>query len=193
MSTIKKAVRLALIGLGLFALGGTAKVIAAPTDTINVLVTVDVVSISITSATWSVGQVTPGSTNISPGMLVQNDGNRQEDFSMALTYAGSWTINTSSGVGSNLFALMGMFTTTPEGSITNGMFGETDGNDDVIDGSDTGGSATMYARTAEADSAKGFNIAASGTRTLFLNFRAPSANTVSAQQSMTVTVTATAG
>jgi len=192
MSNLKR-VGLVLAGLGMLMLGHFKPASAATTGDINVTVTVDVVSVSVASTTWAVGSVAPATISISSAIGVTNDGNRQEDYSLSLTYTPGWTISTDQTAASNEFVMLGLFTTTPAASLADGSFGEGGTGDDVVVTGATSASATAYARTAEGTTAKGFDVAASGIRSLFLNFRAPTANTISAQQSMTVTVTAAAG
>ena len=87
--------------------------------------------------------------------------------------------------------MLGLFTTTPVASLPDSFFGLSGGaGDDVITASNNNASATLYALTSEIAGDKGNSVASSGVRTLILDFRAPTSNTQSAQQSMTVVVTA---
>jgi len=189
MTYIKK-LSLIVVGLGLITLGVGSSIQAAETHNIAVTVTVDVVSVSVASNTWAIGQVSPNSANISDSIGVTNDGNRQEDYRLSLAYAGSWTVNNSSGVATDKFALLGLFTgSTP----VDADFGADGATDDVITSGLSTASSTQFAISADPLGDKGYDNAAAAVRSLKLNFRAPSANTVPAQQSITVTVTAIAG
>jgi hypothetical protein len=192
MSTWKKTLKVALAVLGLTGFGLVNTASAALTDTINVLVIVNVVSVNVSANTWDIGQVNPGSDTRSPAITVTNDGNVQEDMALSLTYTPGWTISADQNEGADEFVLLGMFTTTAAGSLVDSDFGEGGAADDLILVASNPASATEYARTGEGPTAKGYGINATLTRPLVLNFRAPSSNTIAAQQSMTVTVTASA-
>ena len=192
MSTLKKSVGLALAGLGILAFGMVSRSEAAISDTINVTVTVRVVSVSVSSATWAIpGPVTPSSVNISSAITVVNDGNVQEDYSLNLQEGSTWATSANGSAGADQFAMLALFTNTAVGSIADGDFAA---NDNIADGAPVAATADVFAITANADAVKGFNVTTGApNRTLHLNFRAPTSNTVSAEQSITVTVTAAAG
>ena len=186
-----KKLSLIAAGLGFLALAKPAS--AATTQPINVTVTVDYISVSVASATWAIGQIAANTINISSAIAVTNDGNRQEDYSLSLAYTPGWTIGTGQSAGVDTFVMLALFTTTPVNTLNNTEFGEGGAGDDVVTTGALSASATLFAKTAETVGAKGYDVAFSAVRSLYLNFRAPTSNTVSAQQSMTVTVTAAAG
>ena len=193
MSTWKKLTGSVLAVLGILMLGMSRPAQAATTDIIHITVTVDVVSVNIATTTWAIGSVVPGSINISSAIPVENDGNRQEDYQLSLTYSPGWTIGTTTTPATNTFVLLALFTTTPTGSVTDSIFGESSGTDDVITTSAQTCTTTLFGITGETDANKGFDVAALDFQDMFLNFRAPTSNTFTAEQSMTVTVTALAG
>jgi hypothetical protein len=124
--------RLSLIAaaLGIFALAKPAS--AATTQPINVTVTVDYISVSVASATWAIGQVAANTINISSAIAVTNDGNRQEDYSLSLTYTPGWTIGTGQAAGVDTFVMLALFTTTPVNTLNNTDFGQGGAGDDVV-------------------------------------------------------------
>jgi len=192
MSTWKKAAGLVIAGLFMLVMGLCKTALAGTTDTVLVTVTVNVVSVSVDTTTWAIGQVAPSAVAISNAIPVENDGNVQEDYSLSLDHTG-WEIATSSGAAGDKFVLSALFTTTPAASIVDNMFGETDGPDDVIVDGNTPASPTMYARTGEGPDAKGYDVVETLFRDLYLNFRAPTSSVLTTEQSITVTVTAAAG
>ena len=190
MNTWKKKVSLVLLGLGLVVLGSSKPASAANPVSINVTVTVDFLSVSVASSTWAIGQVAANSTNLSGAIGVTNNGNRQVDYNLALQYSGGWSVSASNTPAADTFALLGLFTTTPQGTLVDAQFGATNGTDDIIVVAGATASSTNFAITNEALSAKGTQVAGSAVRQLMLDFRAPTSNTQSTQQSMTVVVTA---
>ena len=162
---------------------------AAVTDDVYVTVTVDIVSVSVDTTTWAIGQIAPSSINISSDITVTNDGNRQEDYSLNLAYTGGWTPSADDSAGADEFAMMAVFTTESMGTLEDADFATTD----VVVTGLTGASTTVFAIDADAAGVKGYDVAAAATRTMHLNFRAPTSNTVALEQTVSVTVTAAAG
>ena len=195
MSTWKKTLGLAQAGLVILMLGTFKPASAATSATINVLVTVDLIAITIpvSSNTWAIsGTVTPGSINISSAIAVTNSGNRQEAYSLSLTFdAAGWTPSDDGTVDTDKFAMMALFSGRTVDQIANTDF--VGAPDTVIKDTPNPASASAYGINAEGGATKGSAVAASAVRSLYLNFRAPSANTQSGQQSATVTITAAAG
>ena len=90
MSTVKKSMGLALAGLFILMFGMFKTASAATSANISVTVTVDIVSITVASNTWAVGAIAPNTVKLSSAIAVTNGGNRQEDYSLNLAYAGVW-------------------------------------------------------------------------------------------------------
>ena len=68
------------------------------------------------------------------------------------------------------------------------------GSEDRLTTTPTAADTTnKFAITADAANLKGADVGATGARKLYLDFRAPTSNTVATEQSITVTVTASAG
>ena len=154
MNTFKKGIALGLVGFGLMLFVLTKQSSAAVSDTINVTVTVDVVSVSVASSTWALGQIATSDIRISSAIQVTNDGNRQEDYSLSLTYTGSWSVSSDQTAGSDEFVMLGLFTTHANGALVDAEFGEGGSGDDLVEtGGPDGASATNYAITSEAASA----------------------------------------
>jgi hypothetical protein len=196
MKTWKK-VGLALTGLGLMVLSkGSAQ--AAATADISVVVQVQVISVSVATTTWSLsnemGAIVPGSVNVSSGIFVTNNGNVQEDYRLSLAENGGWAPSADVTPGSDEFALLALFTNAAASSLNDGSFNDlANATDDLITTSAQTATADLFARNGDATGQKGFDVAASGVRSLYLDFRAPTSNTVAATQYITVTVTAIAG
>ena len=181
MNNIKK-IGLIMAGIGMLAFGFTKNVSAAVTDDVYVTVTVDIVSVSVDTTTWAIGQITPSSINISSDITVTNDGNRQEDYSLNLAYTGGWTPSADDSAGADEFAMMAVFTTESMGTLEDADFATTD----VVVTGLTGASATVFAIDADAIGVKGYDVAALATRTMHLNFRAANIKTTVALETNSV-------
>ena len=188
MSNWKKTIGLALAGLGIMAFGLVNKAEAAPTDDVYVTVTVHVISVAVDTTTWAIGTVAPSSVDISSAITVSNDGNTQEDMSLNSAFGGgTWTSPDETPSGDQ-YALMAMFTDKGVGLLLDADFGA----EDLLTGSPTPASASDYAIAADGAGVKGFTVNVGTPRTLHLNFRAPTSNTEQLEQTISVTVTASA-
>ena len=196
MSTWKKAVGLGVIALGLMFVGTKKAGAVATTQDILVTVTVDLISVSVGSATWDIGTgVSVSDVRISSRIPVTNDGNVLETYSLSINDGGSvWDNNDAiDTVGTDVYAMLALFTTTSIGSLLDSHFSADAGDtDDLITTGGTAATASNFARAAEDTTVKGLSIPTTEVRSLYLNFRSPSTNTQSAEQNMTVTVTAAA-
>ena len=122
MNNMKK-IGLTLAAIGMLAFGFTKNVSAAVNRwTYTSTVTVDIVSVSVDTTTWAIGQIAPSSINISSDITVTNDGNRQEDYSLNLAYTGGWTPSADDTAGADEFAMMAVFTTESMGTLEDADF-----------------------------------------------------------------------
>lgn len=153
---------------------------AANPATIDVTVTIQSLSIS-TTGPIAYGVVTSSSTTVSASAsTVTNDGNVTETYDLKLTDPGGWTA-TSGAPGSETYRLSAQFNAAQP---TAGSFAA----DHDLTTTDQTSSATIF-----AGDQTGLSVAASAARSLWFKFEAPTSTTVSTQQTITVTLTATAG
>jgi len=154
---------------------------AANPATINVTVTIQNLSVSA-SGPIAFGTVTSGSTTVSSDSShVVNDGNTTETFSLDLTNPGGWTaVQAAPGV--DEYCLSAQFNGSQPGA---GTF--TYANH-ALSTTSAPSSGTKF-----AGDQTGLSVAASGIRYLWLKFEAPSTSTVFTEQTIVVTVTASAG
>jgi hypothetical protein len=197
MNNTWKKVGLTLVGLGIVMLGKSSVQAAASAD-ISVVVQVQVVSVSVATTTWSLsnemGAIVPGSVHVSSGIAVTNDANVQEDYRLSLAENGGWAPSADVTAGSDEFALLALFTNAAASSLNDGSFNDlANATDDLITTSAQAATADLFAINGDAVGVKGFDVAALATRNLYLDFRAPTSNTVTATQYITVTVSAIAG
>ncbi len=170
--------------------GGT--VYAALSEDIYCTVLIQDLSVSLSSSSYPFGALSAGGTS-APGaqaITVTNDGNVTEtyDISLAYTLTGSGTPWTSvtAAPGADEFRMSAIFSTTANAA------GSYDGAVDALTTSDQTSTATKFAIDAEAVGLKGYSVATTATRDLNFCFEAPTSTDVTAQQYITVTITATA-
>ncbi len=181
---MKTSKLLSIIGIVfLLSIAGSA-VYAAISQEIYCTVIIQNLHVSVTSNNYPFGGVAvSGHSAPDTPITVTNDGNVNETYELKLAYAGSWTIGGAPA--DETFRMSAMFSTA-----TNAL-GNYDGVD-VLTTSNQAASATVFAITAEGVGLKGYSVPASATRELNFCFEAPTATTVTAQQYITVTITATA-
>jgi len=163
------------VGIGL-GLSGAAH--AVNPDTMVVSVTPSVTySVSIASPMtggYQFGTVALGATTISTAaIVVTNDGNVSEYFSMAISNSSpaAWTPDTAAN--EDVFALLAHFAATQPASAT---------FTDALTGSAPGAAASLYGQSATKTNA-------SGTRNLWLKLLMPTSMTAApGAQTMTLTV-----
>lgn len=164
----------------MLTLGATHAAFATNPSNISTTVTIENLSVS-TTGPIAFGVVTAGSATVSSdSSLVTNDGNVAETFSLDLTDPAGWTA-VQAAAGSEEYCLSAMFNSSQPAS---GNFAYAD---HALSTTSTSCSATKF-----AGDQTGVSVAASGTRELWFKFEAPSATTVTTQQTITVTVTASA-
>lgn len=153
---------------------------AANPATINVTVTIQNLSVSATGPI-AFGIVVASSVTVSSdSSSVVNDGNVTETYALKLTDPAGWTA-TSGSPGSETYRLSAQFNSAQP---TSGSFGV----DHDLTTSDQTCSATIF-----AGNQTGLSVPTSGARYLWLKFEAPTNTIVTTQQTIVVTITASAG
>lgn len=178
---------LVLVVVGFLGLCMADLVFAAQTADITVTVTCRKLSVSVSPSAYAFGTVNEGSETVATSAItVTNDGNVNEDYEAKLTNPGGWTAIQAGTPGVDQYILGAIFKTN---APTTGNY---DDNEDMLSTSYVEATALIFALDADPDAQKGFNVAASATRNLWFYFFAPSSTTVGTQQSITVTLRATA-
>ena len=163
-------------------LGASAPAWAANPATISVTVTIQSLSVSATGPI-AFGTVVSSSETVSgSGSTVTNDGNVTETYSLSLTNPASWTAVQAAPSAAEEYALSAQFNSS---APTAASFSYAN---HALSTTSVASSGTKF-----AGNQTGLSVAASGTRTLWFRFNAPTSTAVTTQQSITVTVTAAAG
>jgi hypothetical protein len=154
----------------------------AATENIAVTVTIQKLSVSLSAAVVAFGTQAAGATvqtTEANDIVVTNNGNVLEDFSLLLVNPGGWTA--AGAAGAETYVLSGLFV----GSLD--APGAADFNaEDVITTAKQTATATIFGfATGTAD---GVDVAVSGTADLWLEFKAPTTTAITTEQSITVTV-----
>jgi len=169
--------------LGLFALLTVAfagAALAANPSNISVTVMIQNLSVS-TTGPIDFGVVTAGSATVSTGSsTVTNDGNVAETYSVNLTNPASWTA-VQALPGNEEYCLSAMLNSAQPAS---GGFTYADHALSTV--------STQCSATKFAGNQDGVSVPVSATRNLWFKFEAPSATAVTAQQTIVVTLTASA-
>ena len=148
--------------------------------TISVTVTIQNLSVSATGPI-AFGTVLVSSTTVSSAAsTVTNDGNVTETYDMKLTDPAGWTA-TSGAPGAETYRLSAQFNVAQPTAVSFAA-------DHDLTTTDQTSSGTIF-----AGDETGLSVAAAATRSLWFKFEAPTSTTVTTQQSITVTVTASAG
>ncbi|MFH0778023.1 MAG: hypothetical protein V2A71_05255 [Candidatus Eisenbacteria bacterium] len=168
----------ALTTMVVLCAAGTA--FAANPSDISVTVMIENLSVS-TTGPITFGVVTAGSATVSTvSSTVTNDGNVAETYSLNLTNPAGWTA-VQAAPGNEEYCLSSIFNAAqPAG-------GDFDYADHALSTTSTSCSATKFAGDQTGES-----VPTSGTRNLWFEFEAPSATSVTSQQAIVVTVTASA-
>jgi hypothetical protein len=171
----------ALLGLtALFTLAAAGAAFAANPSNISVTVTIQNLSVS-TTGPIDFGVVTAGSATVSTGSsTVTNDGNVDETYSLNLTDPGGWT-GVQALPGSEEYCLSAMFNSAQPAS---GTFTYADHALSTV--------STQCSASEFAGDQDGVSVPATAARSLWFKFEAPSATAVTTQQTIVVTVTASA-
>jgi hypothetical protein len=152
---------------------------AANPATINVTVTIQNLSVSATGP-LAFGTVVASSSTVSTDSShVVNDGNVAETYAIKLTNPGGWTA-TASAPGSETYRLGAQFNASKPTAVSFDA-------DTYLTTSDQTCSATIF-----AGDQTGLSVAASAARYLWLKFEAPTSTSVTTEQTIVVTITASA-
>lgn len=178
---LQKLSRFAVLQLALaFSLATLAH--AGNPATISVTVTIQNLSVS-TSGPIAFGTVVAGSQTVSSSSsTITNDGNIAETFSLSLTNPSTWTAVQQAPSAAEEYALLAQFSSSAPAA---GSF--TFANH-ALSSTSASSSATKF-----AGDQTGVSVAASGSRSAWFRFNAPTSTGVTTQQNITVTVTASAG
>jgi len=148
---------------------------------ISVTVTVQDISVSATGPI-AFGPVVLSSETVSgSGSTVTNDGNVTETYSLKLTDPASWTAVQAAPSDPEEYALLAQFNATAPTAVSFTYA------DHALSESSVACSASKF----DGDQT-GASVIASAVRTLWFRFNAPTSTAVTAQQTITVTVTAAA-
>jgi len=154
---------------------------AANPATIDVTVTIQNLSVSA-SGPIAFGTVVASSVTVSSDSShVVNDGNVTETYSLDLTDPGGWTA-VQAAPAAEQYCLSVQFNSDEPGS------GDFTYADHALSTTSTACSATKF-----AGDQTGVSVATSGARYLWFKFEAPSSTTVTTEQTIVVTLTASAG
>lgn len=152
---------------------------AANPATINVTVTIQNLSVSATGPLAFGTVLTSSETVSTDSSHVVNDGNVTETYAIKLTNPGGWTA-TSGAPGSETYRLSAQFNASQPTAVS--FDADTD-----LTTSDQTSSATIF-----AGNQTGLSVAASAARYLWLKFEAPTGTSVTTEQTIVVTITASA-
>ena len=148
--------------------------------TINVTVTIQNLSVSVTGPI-AYGTVTAGSATVSTDSShVVNDGNITETYSLNLTNPGGWTA-VQAAPGAEEYCLSAQFNGSQPTAVSFAYA------DHALSTTPAASSATKF-----AGDQTGLSVAASAARYLWLKFEAPTSTTVTTEQIIVVTITASA-
>jgi len=177
---VRKLLSITLLTAAL-VLGLASLAAAGNPATISVTVTIQNLSVSATGPV-AFGTVVAGTQSVSTsGSTLTNDGNVTETYSLSLTNPSGWTAK-QAAPGVEEYALNAEFNSSaPTGaSFTYASH--------ALSTVSTAASGTKF-----AGDQNGLSVPVSGTRTLWFRFDAPSSTAVTSQQTVSVTVTASAG
>ena len=173
-----------LVALVSFAamMGTSSAAWAANPATISVTVTVQALSVSATGPIAFGTVVASTSTVSGSASTVTNDGNVTETFSLSLTNPGTWTAVQAAPSVAEEYALLAEFNNA---APTSGSFSYAN---HALSTTSVASSATKF-----AGNQNGLSLPATTTRDLWFRFDAPTSTAVTTQQTITVTLTASAG
>lgn len=168
----------------ILALNATAY--AAETADISVTVTIQNLSISLSSNTWALGTVAAASTvqmTEAEDITVTNDGNVDEDFTLMLTDPTAWTAGASAGA--DVYVLSALFCGAADAPAS----GDFNAEDVLTTSAQTSTGAIFGYAGGTAD---GVAVTAGSGVDLWLEFDAPTSSSDFTEQTITVTVGAVA-
>lgn len=173
---------LLVVAVGSVGFLGASDAEAAPTANITVTVTIQKLSVLLSAAAVAFGTQVAGvtvQTTEANDIVVTNDGNVIEDFSLKQTAPAGWTA--AGAAGAETYVLSGLFVGSADAPVDASFNAE-----DVITTAKQTATATIFGfATGTAD---GVDVAISGTADLWLEFQAPTSTAITTEQSITVTV-----
>jgi hypothetical protein len=156
---------------------------AASTANVSITVTIQSVSISVTPTGWPIGTVAAGSTTLMSSankLTITNDGNVSETFTLQIGSSGSgWTAGSTAGP--DTYVLSGLITGTGDTPT-----GTNFAPEDVISISPQSASATVFGYTGSSNNGAG--VPSGASRSLWLQFKAPTSSSVTSEQTIGVTI-----
>lgn len=159
--------------------GMASSVWAVNPATISVTVTIQNLSVSATGPI-AFGTVTASSQTVSgSASTVTNDGNITETYSLMLANPGTWLAVQAAPFAAEEYALSAQFNSSAPAA---GSFVYAD---HALSTASVASSVTKF-----AGNQTGLSVAASATRSLWFRFNAPTSTSITAQQTITVTITA---
>jgi hypothetical protein len=194
-----RRVILGLLSL-LIVVGVASLAVAAESETVNLAVMIQSLSVSVSTASKDFGTVLAGSAdNLTSGAVdVSNDGNVAEKLQIDITTAPAWTSVVGSP-GADQYRLSCLFKSS---QVVAGDFDKTSGTGDTEDDILVDGTAETCVgyngavpdddNFATADAEDGHNMAVSDVHHLYFSFDAPSTTATTTQETIVVTITALA-
>ena len=178
MQTAFKSLRLLILSIAVLGMAGMAN--AANPATINITVTIQNLSVSA-SGPLAFGVVAAGSETIAvDSSHVLNDGNVSEIYSLSLTDPGGWSA-VSAAPGAEEYCLSAQFNSATPTALSYTY------SDHALTSTPVSCSVTQF-----AGDQTGVTVPSGEARYLWLKFEAPSATSVTAQQTIVLTLTASA-
>ncbi len=149
---------------------------AASSPVAPIIITVSqTVSISIDRADWQLLNIAAGSEQITDGankIMVTNDGDGSETYSLKIANAGGWLNSTDkNGADIDTFVLSAIFAQSSQSNVTPSYFNEA-GSDDVIL-SATADKATSARFASSLLSDNGVSVPTGAVRSLWFDLKAP--------------------
>jgi hypothetical protein len=152
---------------------------------VTITVQIQSIGVTVTPDSWDIGVVSAGSTETSDAFTVTNTGNVAEDFLLGVTGSANWTNDTNednnNAAGVNEYVLRALFDDATHNFET---------NDRVDDTAQVADPTTGTRFTDGSDS--GNNVPAGASRNLYLQLEVPTAGSNTAEQTLTLQVTAQA-
>ena len=174
-----------LMVVGLMAMGGM--VYGATTADITVTVKIQNISVAVSPGSYDFGTMTAGSNEVAASSItVTNDGNITEKFQLSIPSEpnGTWTSVTAGAPGDEEYRMSGIFSDSGAGAFgAEDSFSVTTARVATVDD---------LAVTGDDAGLKGYSVAESTARGLWLKFEAPTSTVITAEQTITVRVTASA-
>jgi len=142
-------------------------------------------SVSVDKGSWPIGIIECNDVitmKNSQKITVSNDGDGNETFTLKLTDPADWT--SASVAGNEEFVMSGLFCATADNPAP-GDFNEG-GSEDVLTTVQQTATASLFGYSGATQT--GVNVSPAANRTLLLQFKAPTVNTIVDEQSIIITI-----